>query len=167
MNHLDAARLRLHHVLNSKPWRNILRDMINYTLKCSEGHQFDSWFKSASAFDALLKSGHVTCAICGSPNVSKAVMAPRVSTANNKEENASLTVPQTEQEKALAALRKHVEENADYVGTNFAEEARSMYLGATPERAIYGEANGAEAKALIEDGVPVAPLPFKPNRKAN
>ncbi len=141
--------------------------MINYALKCKEGHQFESWFKSASAFDALLKAGHVTCAVCGGSDVSKAVMAPRVSTASVKKEETSLTTPKNAQEEALAALRKHVEENADYVGNSFAEEARSMYLGATPERAIYGEANGAEAKALIEDGVPVAPLPFMPNRKAN
>lgn len=141
--------------------------MIHYALKCSEGHQFESWFKSASAFEALQKAGHVTCTVCGGSNVSKAVMAPCVSTASPKEEGAPLSKPQNKQEKALAALRKHVEENADYVGKGFADEARSMYLGATPERAIYGEASGADAKALIEDGVPVAPLPFTPNRKAN
>lgn len=144
------------------------QNMIQYALKCSEGHQFESWFKSAAAFDALLKSGHVTCAVCGSKTVSKALMAPRVSTAPKQAEPAApLTTPQTEQEQAISAMRKHVEENADYVGNRFAEEARSMYLGAEPERAIYGEANGAEAKALIEDGIPVAPLPFIPNRKSN
>lgn len=141
--------------------------MIQYALKCDNGHQFESWFQSASAFDALAKSGHLSCAHCGSTDVSKAIMSPRVSTNTEAPKTAGLTAPQTDKEKALAAMRKHVEENADYVGGNFAQEARSMYLGTTPERAIYGEANGAEAKALIEDGVPVAPLPFLPNRKAN
>ena len=143
--------------------------MIQYALKCKDGHTFDSWFKSASAFEALERSGHLSCAVCGSPEVSKALMAPNVSTQDQQEQSAdtSLTSPVNEQEQALAALRKHVEENADYVGNNFADEARSMYLGAEPERAIYGEANGAEAKALIEDGIPVAPLPFLPNKKAN
>lgn len=141
--------------------------MINYTLKCKEGHSFDSWFKSASAFDALQKAGHVSCAICGGSKVEKAVMAPRVSSGAEKERKSALSTPQSDEEKALAALREHVEQNADYVGGSFAEEARSMHLGTSPERAIYGEANGAEAKALIEDGVPVAPLPFLPNRKAN
>lgn len=141
--------------------------MIQYALKCDEGHQFESWFQSASAFDALAKSGHLSCAICGSADVTKALMSPRVSGAAVAPETPDLSTPQTEAEKALTAMRKHVEENADYVGGSFAEEARSMYLGATPERAIYGEANGAEAKALIEDGVPVAPLPFVPNRKTN
>ncbi len=138
--------------------------MIQYALKCENDHQFDSWFQSASAFDALQKAGHLACAVCGSAKVQKAIMAPRVAAKDGKDESK---LGPNEQEQALAALKQHVEENADYVGSNFAEEARSMYLGATPERAIYGEANGAEAKALIEDGVPVAPLPFVPNRKAN
>lgn len=142
--------------------------MIQYSLKCSEGHEYQSWFKSAAAFDALQAAGHVTCEICGAKDVSKALMAPRVSTSLTETETEKpLTIPQSEQEQALAAMRKHVEENADYVGNRFAEEARSMYLGAEPERAIYGEANGADAKALIEEGIPVAPLPFIPNRKSN
>ncbi|ABG31751.1 DUF1178 domain-containing protein [Roseobacter denitrificans] len=141
--------------------------MIQYALKCDEGHQFESWFQSASAFDALAKSGHLSCAVCGSTDVAKAIMSPRVSSNADAPKVPALTSEQSDSEKALAALRKHVEDNADYVGSNFAQEARSMYLGATPERAIYGEANGTEAKALIEDGVPVAPLPFLPNRKAN
>ena len=141
--------------------------MIQYALKCDKDHRFDSWFQSASAFDALVKSGHLSCVHCGSTKVAKAIMSPRVSGNADAPDTPALSAPQSESEQALTALRKHVAENADYVGDNFAEEARSMYLGATPERAIYGEANGAEAKALIEDGVPVAPLPFMPNRKAN
>jgi hypothetical protein len=141
--------------------------MIQYALKCENGHQFDSWFKSADAFDALARSGHLSCSICACSNVKKAIMAPRVSSKDASPDAAPASLSLSEQEKALSAFRKHVEENADYVGTSFAEEARSMYLGTTPERAIYGEANGAEAKALIEDGVPVAPLPFLPTRKAN
>ncbi|MBW4707687.1 DUF1178 family protein [Roseobacter sp. YSTF-M11] len=141
--------------------------MIHYALKCENGHSFESWFQSASAFDGLKKAGHLACTVCGSADVTKAIMAPRVSTAPDAENAKPLTGAKTAQEQALADIRRHVEENAVYVGPKFAEEARSMYLGATPERAIYGEANQAEAKALIEDGVPVAPLPFLPNRKAN
>lgn len=141
--------------------------MINYTLKCEEGHQFDSWFKSAAAFDALQKSGHLSCATCGSNAVEKAMMAPRVAQSTKEETPPALREPQSDQERALKALRQHVEDNADYVGDRFAQEARSMYLGTTPDRAIYGEANADEARKLIEDGVPVAPLPFKPTRKAN
>ncbi|MEO9650589.1 MAG: DUF1178 family protein [Roseobacter sp.] len=141
--------------------------MIKYALKCQDGHQSESWFQSASAFDLLQKSGHLTCAICGSNRVEKAIMTPRVSTTSEKPEPVHLTEPQSDTEKALTKMRKHVEENADYVGERFADEARSMYLGTSPERAVYGEANPSEAKALIDDGIPVLPLPFLPNRKAN
>lgn len=141
--------------------------MIQYALKCKNGHHFESWFQSVSAFDVLEKAGHLSCVVCGDADVGKAIMAPRVSTSGAGAALPALSEPASEAEKALAALRKHVEANADYVGTRFAEEARAMYLGTAPERAVYGEANGAEAKALMEEGVPVMPLPFLPNRKAN
>ena len=114
--------------------------MIRYALKCDRGHAFESWFKSAEAFDVLRKAGHLNCTECGSAAEVKA---------------------------ALAQMRKHVEANSTYVGGNFAKEARAMHLGDAPERAIHGEAKPAEAKALIEDGVPVMPLPFMPKSKVN
>lgn len=141
--------------------------MIQYALKCENGHVFDSWFQSAAAFEALERVGHLSCALCASTKVKKSIMAPRVATKDVAATSDKLSAPKTEQEQAIAKLRQQVEENADYVGPRFADEARSMFLGSSPERAIYGEANGAEAKALIEDGIPVAPLPFLPNRKAN
>lgn len=139
--------------------------MIKYALKCDEGHGFESWFASATAFDSLKSAGHVTCAVCGSGAVEKAVMAPRVTTDKARDPE----VPATPKAKRpdLAKLRAEVEKNATYVGGNFAREARAQYLGERPGRPIYGEANAAEAKSLIEDGVPVAPLPFVPTRKAN
>ncbi|SFK51446.1 DUF1178 family protein [Shimia haliotis] len=156
--------------------------MINYTLKCSNDHRFDSWFKSADAFDKLKGANMVTCTTCGDTQVEKAMMAPRVRPARSaavkpseKPVNAepaapeptSLTQPATKAEAALAKLRKQVEENSDYVGKDFATQARAMHEGTAPERAIYGEAKLDEAKALIEDGVPVAPLPFNIGRKTN
>lgn len=140
--------------------------MIQYKLKCENGHEFTSWFKSASAYDALERSGHVSCAVCGTTNVSKTVMAPRVAKAVTPSEESAPHVPQ-DAVQALAALKSHVEKNADYVGTDFARQARSMHLGDAPERAIFGEAGHEDAKALIEDGVPMAPLPFVPSRKAH
>ncbi len=91
-------------------------------------------------------------------------MAPKVRPARKP---GSLQTAQTEQEKALAKLREEVEKNSDYVGMNFASEARAMHEGDTPHRAIYGEAKPEDAKSLIEDGVPVAPLPFTPKAKTN
>lgn len=157
--------------------------MINYTLKCANDHRFDSWFQSAAAFDKLKAAGMVACAVCGDTNVEKAMMAPRVRPARSAAakpqapttapapETASapgpLSQPASPAEQALKELRDHVEANSDYVGKDFASEARAMHDGDAPERPIYGEAKVEEAKALIDDGVPVAPLPFNIGRKTN
>lgn len=155
--------------------------MIRYTLKCENGHQFDSWFQSAEAFDTLVARGLTSCALCGSTSVEKALMAPRVASgegqrataeaiAENEPDNASegaLTTPSSPLERAVAKLRSDVEKNSDYVGRSFAQEARKMHEGEVPARSIYGEARVDEARALAEDGVPVMPLPFGPRDKAN
>lgn len=147
--------------------------MIQYTLKCEDGHVFDSWFQSASSYDALKKAGHVSCAACGTQNVDKAIMAPRVTASRNKavipenRKTPMASAPEPDVQKALEDMKRKVEETSDYVGENFAKEARSMHLGDAPERSIYGQANAEEAKSLIEDGVPVLPLPFTPTRKTN
>lgn len=139
--------------------------MIQYSLKCADGHQFDSWFQSAAAFDKLSSAGHVSCAVCGGTRVEKALMAPRVS--QKPASDAPLSQPRSAAEQAITAFKQHVEKNSTYVGGKFAAEARAMHLGEAPERPIWGEAKPDEAKALIEDGIPVAPLPFTPSRKSN
>lgn len=130
--------------------------MIRYTLDCHEGHRFESWFQSGAAYDGLRGRGLVTCPDCGSADVTKAVMAPSVKTAKR----AAMV-------EKLQALRAEVEANSDYVGRDFVSQARAMHLGDTPERAIHGEAKLAEAKALIDEGVPILPLPFIPKAKTN
>lgn len=140
--------------------------MIRYTLTCDRNHGFESWFKSAEAFDTLLAAGHVTCGVCGSTKVTKDLMAPAVRPARKAAERP-LSAPGTDIEKALAQMRREVEENSEYVGLNFASEARRIHSGEAPDRSIYGEARIEEAKKLLEDGVPVAPLPFMPARKTN
>ncbi len=147
--------------------------MIQYALKCSNGHSFDSWFQSAEAYDKLSAAGMVSCAVCGCAEVTKAIMTPSVRPARRIEaapvaEKAEDSLAQSRDvSTVLAELRRKVEENSDYVGKDFASEARKIHLGEAPERAIYGEAKPDEAKALIDDGVPVAPLPFMPSRKTN
>ena len=135
--------------------------MIRYDLRCDKGHDFDGWFRDSAGFDALNRAGQVTCTHCGSSKVEKALMAPRVASAGE------LTSPRDEREKALEALRKQVEENSDYVGMSFAAEARAMHEGRSPERAIHGEAKLEEARQLLEEGIPVAPLPFRTRQRAN
>jgi len=138
--------------------------MISYSLKCDNGHGFDSWFQSSDAFDALGAQGLVQCPVCGSGSVQKAIMAPRVATAEDRTE---LTAPISDEERAVAALRDKIEKEADYVGGSFANDVRAMHAGEVPERAIYGEASLPEAKSMIEDGLKIAPLPFVPKSKAN
>lgn len=148
--------------------------MIRYALKCSGDHGFESWFKSADAFETLQKAAMVACPVCGSDKVTKAVMAPRVRASRNAAATPvagptrnALTKPRTEAETALAEIRRKVEENSDYVGLSFAAKARKMHDGDIPHRSIYGEAKLDDTKKLIADGIPVAPLPFIPQRKTN
>lgn len=144
--------------------------MIRYTLRCDQNHSFDSWFQGNEAFDKLHASGLIACAVCGSVRVEKSLMAPAVRPARKAAAPAPeqpLSAPQTPAEAAMAALRAHVEATSDYVGLNFAAEARAMHSGDQPQRAIHGEARIDEARALLADGVPVAPLPFLPARKTN
>lgn len=138
--------------------------MIRFTLKCDNDHQFDGWFKSSEGFETLHAAGHVTCSICGSTAVSKSLMAPSVTPARSK---TALSHPGSDVEKALQKMRAEVEANSDDVGQNFATEARKMHDGEVPERSIYGTAKLEDAKKLVEDGVPVAPLPFMPKRQVN
>ncbi len=146
--------------------------MIQYTLKCTDGHRFDSWFQSAVAYDKLAGAGMVSCAICGSSKVEKAIMTPRVrparaTSASETPPKGTLSEPASVAEQAMADLKRKIEESSDYVGKDFVREARAMHDGTAPERSIYGEAKPEDARALIEDGVPVTPLPFLPNRKTN
>ena len=140
--------------------------MIRYSLKCSNDHDFDSWFRNSEAFDTLVKAGQVTCALCGDSKVEKAIMAPAVKGGKKKDaeaeaaQNAPLSTPSGPAEIALRQMREHIEKNSDYVGKEFASEARKMHEGESDARAIWGEATTKDAKALIDDGVPVAPLPW-------
>jgi len=150
--------------------------MIQYTLKCADGHETESWFQSSDAYEALEKAGHLSCGVCGNRDITKGLMAPKVRTRRT-DAAPDLTVPaetttqpvlrnpDAQVEQAISELRAKVEETSDYVGENFAHEARAMHLGDAPERSIYGEARLDQAKELIEDGVPLMPLPFRPKKK--
>ena len=134
--------------------------MIRFHLKCDQNHHFDSWFQSGDVYDKLVASGMVNCTSCGSTAVTKTIMAPAVSTSSD------IAAPRRS-DAAIAALRAKVEAQSDYVGTAFAQEARDMHDGIVPERPIYGEAKWDEARKLVDDGIPVVPLPFVPRKKTN
>jgi len=156
--------------------------MIRYTLACDRGHDFESWFPSSASYDEQAARGLVTCPVCHSAKVGKAMMAPSVArtdrgrsapAADPAEMSAPapalepsvplIAEPERRMRAMLRALREHVTREADHVGPRFADEARAMHYGERPARAIYGEASADEARALIDEGIEVAPLPPAPD----
>jgi hypothetical protein len=153
--------------------------MIHYRLRCTQGHSFESWFQSSSAYEAQENRNLISCPICGSSSVERDIMAPRIVGRKGREAAAPapaaakevITTPPSQpllmaQERELRAklkeLRDHIVRNADNVGERFPSEARKMHYGDIEHRPIYGEASPSEARSLIEEGVEVAPLPVLP-----
>jgi len=137
--------------------------VIHYALVCENEHKFEAWFRNAEAYDEQHKRGIVSCPVCMSGVVEKALMAPAVSRANSEKVSLSIGHPQHAQLRdALKALRNKVTSEADYVGDKFAEEARKIHFKDVEARGIYGEATQDEVAALVEDGVDFMPLPNLP-----
>jgi len=143
--------------------------MIRYDLICDKGHAFDGWFRDSAAYDAQAERGLVSCTTCGSVKIEKQLMAPGIPAKANTKSELPKTMVAGPVDPRLAAMmqmvrdmRKHVEENADYVGDKFAEEARKIHYEEAEQRGIYGEATAEDAKALIEEGIAVHPLPRLP-----
>ena len=158
--------------------------MIRYALSCDRGHNFESWFQNSAAYDKQAKRGLVSCPLCGSAKVEKAIMAPRLA---RKDKSTPITAPveetvpspapepatpvamispqEREFRKKLKELRDHLTSNADNVGKKFPEEARKMHYGETEHRSIYGEASSQDAKELHEEGIEFHPLPVLPDER--
>ena len=138
--------------------------MIKYALGCAEGHEFESWFPDSAAYEKLRKGGLVACPECGSTEVDKAIMAPAVvgveRAAVEKPAEGLVDDKRRQAREAIARLRREIEANTVDVGTRFPELARAIHQGDEPERAIRGQASFAEAKALVEEGVGVMPMPM-------
>ena len=132
--------------------------MIAYSLRCHKGHEFEGWFRDSAAFDQQSISGHLACPSCKSVRIEKAIMAPAVS-GTKKTAAKSKAAEERQVRQFATGLRKYVQQNADYVGPNFAEEARKIHYGETPDRHIYGEATARDAQELVDEGIDVAPLP--------
>jgi hypothetical protein len=153
--------------------------MIRYSLRCEHDHAFESWFQDSSAYDTQVKRKLVSCPVCGSHGIEKAIMAPRIVGKKGREGAAPAPAPAETgaaatstpllmaQERELRAklkeLRDHIVKNADNVGESFPNEARKMHYGEIEHRPIYGEASPDEARSLIEEGVEVSPLPVLPD----
>jgi len=140
--------------------------VIAYSLTCKDGHEFEGWFANSMAYAAQEKAGDLVCPVCGDASVTKAIMAPAVRNSVTKAKGRGTVAPPDEQQKLrqfVAGFRKYVEDNADYVGPKFPEEARKIHYGETEARHIYGESTVREAQELIEEGIEIAPMPRDPN----
>jgi hypothetical protein len=157
--------------------------MIHYNLRCERGHAFESWFQSSAAYESQEKRKLVNCPVCGSAKVERAIMAPQIVSKKGRDKaepgpaapadaaattSASTPTPllmaqERELRAKLKELRDHIVKNADNVGERFPNEARKMHYGDIEHRPIYGEASPDEARALIEEGVEVSPLPVLPD----
>ena len=135
--------------------------MIKYALSCEHEHAFEGWFGSSSDYDEQAGRGLLECPVCGSGAVRKQIMAPAVAGTKKGRPDVAPQMRSMMME-AMGKVRAHVEQNFDYVGDAFAREARDIHEGKSEERGIYGEATPKDVKKLVEDGVPVAPLPPKP-----
>ncbi len=143
--------------------------MILYQLRCDKNHEFEAWFRDSAGFDVQRRRGEVECPRCGTTQVAKAPMAPSVvGSRGEAEPRPSPENLDGDKEKdvieAIARLRQHVEENCDYVGDAFPEEARRIHYGEKDLRGIYGEATTDEARRLDDEGIEVFRLPGRPRR---
>jgi hypothetical protein len=139
--------------------------MIRYALLCEHEHEFEGWFGASADFDDQQARGLIECPVCGSKAVRKAIMAPAVAGTKKKGQDITPAHSQAMMMEAMGRIRRHVEENFDDVGDAFAKEARAIHEGRSEERGIYGQATSKEVRDLVEDGVPVAPLPPEPPKK--
>ena len=160
--------------------------MIHYQLRCSADHAFDGWFRDSAAFDTQAERGLVECPACGDTRVNRALMAPRIAKSRPVLDGKALdgkaldgktgepaaaapapvadkdAVPPGKVRAALQRLRAEVERSCDYVGPDFAEEARRIHRGDADPRGIYGETTPEQAEALADDGIEVARIPWLP-----
>jgi hypothetical protein len=159
--------------------------MILYTLRCAEGHEFESWFKDSKTYERQEKRALIPCPSCGNAQVTRALMSPHigkggkaapvaieppaaatpVSTAPAAADQQMAALAQhmpKEMRETLLKLRQQVEKNCDYVGGNFAEEARKIHYGESDKRGIYGETSDKEAEALAEEGIEFGRMPWIP-----
>jgi len=152
--------------------------VIHYQLRCGAEHEFDGWFKDSANFERQAKRGLISCPVCADTKVTRALMAPGLRRSSNLVIEHETAAPVVEEQKpapmqaggvmpdqvraVLHKLRAEVEKNCDYVGPDFAAEARKIHNGEAPPRGIYGESTPAEAEALADDGIGVARIPWLP-----
>ena len=130
--------------------------MIRFSLRCAAGHEFEAWFRNGEGYDVQQAAGEIACPDCGDAHVEKALMAPSI----GRSREAGPPMSPAQLRAALIQLRKQVESNCDYVGEQFAEEARKIHYGEVDPHAIYGEATESESNELSEEGIEFGRIPW-------
>ena len=144
--------------------------MILFDLRCRDGHRFEAWFRDGAGYDAQAAAGEVACSVCGDTDITKAPMAPRIAKGRRGDPSAGRgseptaggdgAPAATDAVRRLAEMRRHIQDNCDYVGDRFADEARSIHYGDCERRDIYGEATDAQANELADEGVEFSRIPW-------
>ena len=129
--------------------------MIRFSLRCASEHEFEAWFRNGEGYEAQHKAGEIACPECGDTRVEKALMTPSIGRSR-----ASTPISPAQLRSALVELKRQVESHCDYVGPQFAEEARRIHYGESDPRGIYGEATEAESHELAEEGITFGRLPW-------
>ncbi len=141
-------------------------DVIVYSLSCARGHEFEGWFTDSATYDSQESDGTLACPLCGDSKIRKAIMAPSLVSSPAKTVSVAPAPDSRLDADAIrqyaAGLRKFIENNAEYVGPRFAEEARKIHYAEIEERHIYGESTLSEAKELIDEGIEIVPFPADP-----
>ncbi len=161
--------------------------MIKFSLRCANGHEFESWFRQGSDFEAQVEAGLISCPACQSVSIAKAIMAPALALRDRPEAppaaaqdapGTSAPAPDapapaggpveifsaadTKLRDMITAFRQRLVENSDDLGEKFAEEALKIHHGLAPDRPIHGQADHDSVRLLIEEGVRILPLPRAP-----
>ena len=151
--------------------------MILYQLQCEKEHRFEAWFRDSQAFDKQSKRKLLACPKCGSAKITKTLMAPRIGKSGDDNQPKSATHAPTESsfkltpeavelKQKLKEIQSHISKECDYVGRNFAEEARKIHYGEVKPHGIYGEATSEDAKELVDEGIEFASIPWVPKENA-
>ena len=151
--------------------------MILYQLQCEKEHSFEAWFKDSQAFDKQSKRKLLSCPTCGSSKITKALMAPRIGKSGSDNHpqatqpapagpSLKITPAAVELKRKLKELQSHISKECDYVGSNFAEEARKIHYGEVTPHGIYGEATNEDAKELVDEGIEFSSIPWLPEENA-
>ncbi len=145
--------------------------MIHYQLRCDAAHEFDGWFKDSAGFERQAELGLIVCPVCADTKITRALMAPGIPRKGRGDVVPAEPMPMQPAaggvipdavRAALQRLRTEVETNCDYVGNDFADEARRIHYGEAKARGIYGESSQDEAQALADEGINIARIPWLP-----